>query len=129
MNEDLLAILGQGAVDEEVSAETSPPQTFTIERLSELFKGIRSALKIFQMDDPNFQRSLVTPAIKNAYIWYRDIFSENIKVSSVQTSWDCYFKNPLPILTIEKSPDTQSTNQPSNQPISLNQTLLLFQEV
>jgi hypothetical protein len=129
MNEDLSAVLGQGAVDEEVTAETSPPPAFTIERLSEVFKGIRSALKIFQMDDPNFQLSLVTPAIKNAYVCYREIFSENIKVSSVQTSWDCYFKNPLPVQTGEKSPDSQSTNQPSNQPISLNLTLLLLQEV
>jgi hypothetical protein len=91
MNEDLLAILGQGAVDEEVTAETPPSPPCTIQRLLEVFKGIRSALKIFQLDDPNFQCSLVTPAIKNAYVCHRETFYENIEVPSVQTSLDFYF--------------------------------------
>jgi hypothetical protein len=54
MNEDLSAVLEQRAVGEEVTAETPPPPAFTIQRLLEVFKGIRSALKIFQIDNPNF---------------------------------------------------------------------------
>jgi hypothetical protein len=88
MKEDLSAILEQGAVDEEVTVDTSPPAAFTIERLPEVFKGIKSVLKIFQMYDCNFQHSLITTAIKNACVCYREIFYENIKVFSLQTSWD-----------------------------------------
>jgi hypothetical protein len=126
--EALSAILGQGAVDEEVTVDTSPPAAFTIERLPETFKGIKSALKIFWMAGPNFQHSLITSAIKNAYVCYMEIFYEDINVFSLQTSWDCYFKNHLPVQTGEESSDSQSTNQPSSQPISLNLTLLLLQE-
>jgi hypothetical protein len=54
-----------------------PPQTFTIQRLSEVSKGIQLVLNNFQMDDP----SKVTSTIKNACACYREIFVENKKVS------------------------------------------------
>jgi hypothetical protein len=48
MNKDLLVIGGQGAVEDGVTTETPPPPPpkFTIQRLSEVFKGTESAFRI-----------------------------------------------------------------------------------
>lgn len=62
--------------DEEVE-ETTPAPGFTIERLSEAFQHIESALKIFETDDPNFERSSkVIAAIKNDFDCYKEIYHE-----------------------------------------------------
>jgi hypothetical protein len=90
-----------------------PPllHTFTIQRLSEAFKGIQSVLKIFQLDDT----SKVTSTTKNACVCYSEIFFESREASSVQTSLNSYFKKHLRVRSSEKSPDSQSTNQPTKR--------------
>jgi hypothetical protein len=78
------------------------PPKFTIQRLAETFRHIKSAMEIFETDDPNFESSLkALEAMKNAYACYREIYHEKKKASSVQTSLDSYFKKPEPM---QKSP-------------------------
>jgi hypothetical protein len=106
-NEDLIEIEEQRIIEEdedeqEVAMETAPPPAFTIQRLAEAFRYIKSAMEIFETDDPNFERSLkVLEAMKNAYACYREIYHEKRKASSVQTLLDSYFKKPQPM---QKSP-------------------------
>jgi hypothetical protein len=106
-NEDLIETEEQGIVEEdedeqEVAIETAPAPTFTIQRLAEAFRHIKSAMEIFETDDPNSERSSkVLEAMKNAYACYRKIYHEKKKVSSVQTSLDSYFKKPQ---SMQKSP-------------------------
>jgi hypothetical protein len=69
--------------------ETVPPLAFTNERLVEAFRRIKSAMEIFETDDPNFEcSSKVLGAMKNAYTCYREIYHEKKKASSVHTSLD-----------------------------------------
>jgi hypothetical protein len=75
MNKGLLGTGEQGVAEEEVTTDIPPPPAFTIQRLSYTLKGIKSAVKIYQTDNPNFERSLkATSTIKNAYACYREIF-------------------------------------------------------
>jgi ABC-type transporter lipoprotein component MlaA len=84
--------------EQEVTMETAPPPAFTIQRLAEAFRHIKSAMEIFETDDPNFEHSSkVLEAMKNAYDCYRDIYHEKKKASSVQTSLNSYFKKPQPM--------------------------------
>uniref|UniRef100_A0A0B6ZJ75 HTH CENPB-type domain-containing protein n=1 Tax=Arion vulgaris TaxID=1028688 RepID=A0A0B6ZJ75_9EUPU len=88
-NEDILEMVEQESVQ-----DTSNAPALTIQRLSEAFGHIESALKIFMADDPNFERSSkVFAAIRDDYACYREIFQEK-KASSVQISLDCYCKKP-----------------------------------
>jgi hypothetical protein len=62
-NEDLIEVEEQGIVEEdedkqEVAMETASPSTFTVQRLAEAFRPIKSAMEIFKTDGPNFERSL-----------------------------------------------------------------------
>jgi hypothetical protein len=97
-NEDLIEVEEQGIVEEdedeqEVAMETAPPTAFTIQRLAEAFRHIRSAMEIFETDDQNFERSSkVLEAMKNACVCNREIYHEKKKASSVQTLLDLYFK-------------------------------------
>jgi hypothetical protein len=106
-NEDLIEMEEQGIVEEdedeqEVAMETAPLPAFTIQRLVEAFRNIKSAMEIFETDDPNFERSSkVLEAMKNTYACYREIYHEKKKASSVQTSLDSCFKKPQPM---QKSP-------------------------
>jgi hypothetical protein len=99
--------------------ETAPPPTFTIQRLAEAFRHIKSAMEIFETDDPNFERSSkVLEAMKIAYASYREIYHEKKKASSVQTSLDSCFKKPQPMqkgpqkATVATEPSQVSTDSP-----------------
>jgi hypothetical protein len=106
-SEDLIEMEEQGIVEEDegeqdVAMETAHLPAFTIQKLVEAFRHIKSAVKIFETGDPNFECSLkVLEAMKNAYACYKEIYHKKEKASSVQTSLDSYFKEPQPM---QKSP-------------------------
>jgi hypothetical protein len=56
--------------------------------------------------------------MKNAYAYYREIYNERKKASSVQTSLDSYFKKPQPVQkgpqkeTVATEPSQVSTDSP-----------------
>lgn len=132
-NEDLLETGEERVVDEEVTTQNPlRPSTFTIQKFSEVLKGTESALKTFHTDGPNFEYSLkTTSTITKAQAYYREIFYENKKQSSTQITSDSYFKKPLPVKSGEKSPDSWSTNVPTNVPesnlVSLSRSLDFYE--
>jgi hypothetical protein len=90
---------------------TLPQHLPSFKDFQRCFKGIKTELKFFQTDDPNFECSMkITSTIKDAYTCYHEISYEK-EESSVQTSLDSYFKKPLPLQP------TMTPNLPINQPI------------
>jgi Mn-dependent DtxR family transcriptional regulator len=91
-NEDLIETEEQGIIEDDEDEQEVAKETI----------HIKSAIEIFETNDLNFERSSkVLEAMKTAYACYREIYHEEKKASSVQTSLDSYFKKPQPM---QKSP-------------------------
>lgn len=93
-NEDLIEMATQELTEETEDVDTleATEQKLTIKGLSDAFEMIESGLKIFEVEDPEFQRSAkVCEAVRREISCYKEILREKIKTSVVQKPIEYFF--------------------------------------
>eukprot|EP00106_Octopus_bimaculoides_P013734 XP_014781176.1 PREDICTED: tigger transposable element-derived protein 1-like [Octopus bimaculoides] len=83
-NEELVAMQEEATAEKEKdTVDETPVSTFKLKGLEEAFQHLDKALEIFQVQDPNFERSArVSTTITNASLCYRKIYREQKYASS-----------------------------------------------